>query len=331
MLRDLASINYRVRWKAIQDLGKARDPRALEPLIGALNDRLPTIRIATLSALGLLRDHRAIEPVIAMLDDSDSKVRVSAAAALKKFGKAGQQPMLEAYRTGNAGTRFVLLGALSRLKSPEISKLLLAALQDPQDSIRLEAARIQGLRKEKRAAPLLLKGVARGGVHQFFYIQMLGEIGDPSAFEPLQTLLSTCDSMVGREVIVALRKIDNPRAVDLLYDQLENLPSAERNCLAHAIAGTDLLNAATGLARKARKSGDIETLRQAVAAVSNAQQDHRARTESLRRGEAPGQLDLESAGEAEGGDEQPSRVLSEAGLDVIRRLESRLRDLGKDH
>src|SRR5690348_3658878 len=101
-LKDLASPNYRVRWKAVQELGAARDPRAFEPLLGALEDRLPTIRIAALSALGRLRDRRAIAPAIARLDDRDAKVRTSAAAALKKFGKAAHGPMLEAYRGGNA-------------------------------------------------------------------------------------------------------------------------------------------------------------------------------------------------------------------------------------
>src|SRR5262249_60659893 len=106
LLGDLASPNYRVRWKAVQGLGVSRDPRARDPLLGALKDRLPTIRIAALSALGRLRDRRAIEPVIAMLDDPDSKVRTSAAAALKKYGKAAHAPMLEAYRGGNAQARF---------------------------------------------------------------------------------------------------------------------------------------------------------------------------------------------------------------------------------
>jgi HEAT repeat protein len=67
LLRELASPDYRVRWKAVQGLGGARDPRALEPLLGALQDRLPTIRIAALSGLGRLGDRRAIGPVIAML------------------------------------------------------------------------------------------------------------------------------------------------------------------------------------------------------------------------------------------------------------------------
>ena len=50
-LGDLASPNYRVRWKAVQGLGESSDPRAFEPLLAALKDRLPTIRIAALSGL----------------------------------------------------------------------------------------------------------------------------------------------------------------------------------------------------------------------------------------------------------------------------------------
>jgi len=254
LLGDLASPNYRIRWKAVQGLGEARDPGALEPLLAALQDRLPTIRIAALSALGRLRDRRAIEPVIAMLDDPDSKVRTSVAAALKKFGKAAHVPMLQAYRGGTARARLVLLSALGRIKSPAISELLIAALDDPQVEIQMEAARVLSVRKDRRAVPRLLESVAEGGPYQSFYIRMLGEIGDPRAFDPLQPFLSTPELMLGSEVVMALRKIDNARAVDLFHEQLDGHPSAERDRLAHTLAGTDLLNAAWSLARKARAS-----------------------------------------------------------------------------
>jgi len=325
LLRDLASPNYRVRWKAVQGLGEARDPRALEPLLGALKDRLPTIRIAALSGLGRLRDRRAIETVIAMLDDPDSKVRTSAAAALKKFGKAAHLPMLEAYRGGDVRARFVLLSALGRINTPAISELLIAALDDPQVEIRLEAARVLGVRKDQRAVARLLQAVAEGGPYQFFYIQMLGEIGDPRAFEPLQALLTAREFMLRREVVTALRKIDNPRAVDLFHEQLEELPCAESDRLAHTLAGTDLLNAASSLARKARASGDVEMLAQAALAARDAQNEHRSRLEVLRSGE--GTADRGAEEEDQGTD--PGRAVSKAGLDVIRKFESILRNLGK--
>jgi HEAT repeat protein len=321
---DLASPNYRVRWKAVQSLGAARDPRAFEPLLGALKDRLPTIRIAALSGLGRLRDRRAMAPVIAMLDDPDSKVRTSAAAALKKFGKAAHAPMLEAYREGNTRARFVLLSALGRIDSPAISELLIAALDDPQTEIRVEAARVLGVRKDQRAVPRLLQAVAEGGTHQLFYIQVLGEIGDPRAFEPLQALLEAPEFMLRHQVVTALRKIDNPRAVDLFHEQLEGFPSAEGDRLAHTLAGTDLLNAACSLARKVRGSGDLATLAQAVIAARDAQNKHRARLEAIRNGGG-----TEDIGEGEGADPNPGQAISRAGLDVIREFESILRDLGR--
>jgi HEAT repeat protein len=201
--------------------------------------------------------------------------------------------------------------------------------------IQMEAARVLGVRKDRRAVPRLLQAVEEGGPYQFFYIQTLGEIGDPRAFEPLQTLLGAPEFVLRREVVTALRKIDNPRAVDLFYEQLEELPCAEGDRLAHTLAGTDLLNAARSLARKATASGDIETLAQAVSAARDAQNDHRSRLEALRNGE--GTADVRGEAEACGEDEDqaesagadPDRAVSIAGLDVIRKLESILRNLGK--
>jgi len=222
LLGDLASPDYRVRWKAVQGLCGTRDARAFGPLLGALKDRLPTIRIAALSALGRLRDRRAIGPAIAMLEDPNPKVQASAAAALKKFGKAAHAPMLE-----------------------------------------------------------------------------------------------------------ALRKIDNPRAVDFFHEQLEGLPRTEGDLLAHTLAGADLLNVVSSLARKARAAGNIEAIARAVVAARDALDEHRSGLD------APGAA--RAAADAGGADEGRSddaglthaRADSEAGLGVLRKLESILRDLGR--
>jgi HEAT repeat protein len=329
LLADLASPNYRVRWKSVQGLGQARDRRALEPLLGALKDRLPTIRIAALSALGRLRDRRAIEPVIAMLDDPDSQVRTSAAAALKKFGKAAHAPMLEAYCGGNAPARFILLGALGRIKSAAISELLIGALDDPEVGIRMEAARVLGVRKDRRAVPRLLQAVAEEGPYRSFYVRMLGEIGDPSAFESLQDLLTTPEFMLGREVVVALRKIDNPRAVDLFHEQLDGLPGGEGDHLARILAGTDLLNASTSFVRRARATGDREALAQAATAAWDALKEHRSRLDATRKRDRVAEISGEDDGQDGGAGADPHRAISKAGLDVIRKLESILRDLGQ--
>jgi HEAT repeat protein len=240
--------------------------------------------------------------------------------------------MLAAYRGGNARTRFVLLSALGRIKSPVISELLIAALDDPEENIRLEAARVLGVRKDERAVPRMLQAVAAGGTFQGFYIRMLAEIGDARAFEPLQALLSeeAPEFMLRREVVMALRKIDNPRAVDLFHEQLESLPSAEADRLAHILAGTDLLNAAGALARKARASGDTETQAQAALAARDALDEHRSRLQAIRNGEGTAEAGSAADGHAEVAGANPHGAISKAGLDVIRKFESILRDLGRD-
>jgi HEAT repeat protein len=193
----------------------------------------------------------------------------------------------------------------------------------------MESARVIGVRKDRRAVPRMLQAVAEGGASQAFHIQMLGEIGDPRAFEPLQELLATPQFMLGQQVVTALRKIDNARAVDLFHEQLEELPAREGDRLARTLAGTDLLNAALSLVRKARASGDTATLSQAFGAAQAALHEHRARLEAIQKGESPADTGDGAEDLGEGADADPSRAVSKAGLDVIRKFESILRDLGR--
>jgi hypothetical protein len=114
--------------------------------------------------------------------------------------------------------------------------------------------------------------------------------------------------------------------VALFHEQLERLPGAEADRLARTLAGTDLLNATWSLARKARASGDVEALARAAAAARDALEEHRSRLGAIRRGE--GTADV--GGEGEGVTADPGSAFSKAGLDVMRKLESILRDLRQD-
>ncbi|QEH38770.1 putative lyase [Aquisphaera giovannonii] len=310
----LTSPNYRVRWKAIRGLGASRDPLAYDALVAAIGDRLPTIRIAALSALGRLRDRRAIGPAIEALKDPDAKVRDSAAAALKKFGKAAHAPMRDAYRDGDAGARLALLGALGRIKTPAISELLIAALDDPRDEIRIEAARVLGVRKDRRAVPRLLEAVAEGGPCLPAFIRALGEIGDPEALEPLRAILSAPAFMLRAEAATALRKIDNGRAVGFFCERLEEPDRDESGDLALTLAGTDLLGATESLVRRARASGDGDAIARAIVEVRRA-------------------LDRHSAGLDAGRDDGPvagaAGSCRRAGVESLRELERILRALGR--
>jgi HEAT repeat protein len=71
-----------VRTAAATRLGGTRDPRAFEPLIAALDDEHPNVRIRAAASLGKIKDPKAVEPLIALLTDDNDSVRGAAAAAL---------------------------------------------------------------------------------------------------------------------------------------------------------------------------------------------------------------------------------------------------------
>src|SRR5271168_257388 len=75
-----------VRLAAARGLGALQDPRALSPLVDALKDRRPDVRAAVVASLRQIGDSRAIDPLTAALEDNDHSVRYQAASALNALG-----------------------------------------------------------------------------------------------------------------------------------------------------------------------------------------------------------------------------------------------------
>lgn len=66
-------------------LGRAGDPRALQPLVAAV-DEAPEVAVAAIDALGRLGEPGAVPPLIVALASGDLKVKEHAIAALGKIG-----------------------------------------------------------------------------------------------------------------------------------------------------------------------------------------------------------------------------------------------------
>jgi HEAT repeat protein len=314
LVRELGAVQARVRASAAKGLGACGDPRAVEPLVRALGDRTVAVRLRAAVALGQLRDPRAIPPLIAALEDLNGDIRHAAASALKKLGKAADAPLLDAYKSGNAILRFVVLGILARSDTAEISALLIAALDDPALPVRMEAARLLAQRKERRAVERLLAALDKPDLCLWLYVWALGEIGDLRAFEPLAVLLDSRDFHVQSAAIKALRTIDNARAVDLLYQRLEDPAHAGRDQLAKSLAHMDLLDAIHSVFEAAAR-GNRDVLRQARARLQSAQDQMRAYTMT-----------------PDAGDPAPDwgrNPVEQARIALIRRLECELRELSR--
>jgi HEAT repeat protein len=87
---------------AMRVMVKMKDPRAVEPLIGALKHEDEYVRIEAAEALGEVKDPRTVDPLIAALKDEDARVQESAADSLGRMGaRRAIEPLIQALQQSN--------------------------------------------------------------------------------------------------------------------------------------------------------------------------------------------------------------------------------------
>lgn len=167
---NLNNENFETRSKAVEELGKERDPRAIEPLIAIMmdineqnkRDREDRIMIENIvNALGYIGDEQAIDQLIATVEDEiNSRIRLKA------------------------------VRSLGLIKSPKVINTLISVVLDNNEIIEIRAEASQALGRtgdksivdflisilqDESEADQVLKAVAWA----------LGEIKDPKAIDPL--------------------------------------------------------------------------------------------------------------------------------------------------
>lgn len=332
-----------VRAKAACALGRLRDERALGALVGLLNDPKPAVRSAAVAAVKKF-GKKATRPLLDALATADGD-RTALVAALSAF----RSP--EVFAALVAANRFApeaVLEAVAKFKTPAATEFLIAALDSPVRPLRGQAARHLGRRKARAAVEVLLEKLAQARTlferlarHRETYdgepvsessredfaaaaeaaptlhatVAALGEIGDPRAFEPLRELLEFDEGhdMLGLvpEFVVALRKIDNPRAVDLLHGLLDDPGFPGRERLRMRLAGIDLMGAVRSLTVRVGggELADLGTLRVGLEGAMAAL--------------------LRFAAQADTAGPQDEAELGREGTEQLRQLEDFLRGIGR--
>ncbi|MCL4507230.1 MAG: HEAT repeat domain-containing protein [Chloroflexi bacterium] len=129
-----------LRINAIRALGQIGDARAVDPLIGLLQDAEKLIRIEAATALGQLHDPRAIRPLIEILG-TDYALSSAAARSLGRLGDSRAVTALihmldDCYECG----REAAAEALGRLHDERAVPPLVKALNDEDSAMRKIAA-----------------------------------------------------------------------------------------------------------------------------------------------------------------------------------------------
>ena len=126
---------------AARVLGRIGDPRAVDELIGRLQDRDDRLRMTAAEALGMLGDPRALQPIVrAILRDPAPQVRAHAAGAVARIeGERAVDILVAALSDTDYATRIRALEAFETMRVEDTSPLE-TALRDPNPEVRRRAA-----------------------------------------------------------------------------------------------------------------------------------------------------------------------------------------------
>jgi len=169
------------RRRAALGLGRIGDPRAVDPLIKALEskDEDRDVRLLAAKALGKIGDVRAINTLIETLKDENAEVRMIAAEALGKIGDV------------------------------QAVDSLIEALQDEEEHVRAYAAEALGEIGDTKAVDPLIGALTdefpevRGAV-----AYALGVIGDSIAVKPLREVLEWEGVGVDEIILESIEKLE---------------------------------------------------------------------------------------------------------------------------
>lgn len=159
-----------------------------------------------------------IEIQIDLLQDPDWAVRREAAVTLGEMGDVRcVEPLVRALRDGDWQVREAAIEALGMVGSPAVD-LLLRQLRDWD--IRKFAIRALGRIKDERVLDPLI-GQLRNDEFMLDATDALVDLGEP-AVEKLIAALTDKDENVRKQAVIALGRIQNPKALDPLIAMLKD-------------------------------------------------------------------------------------------------------------
>ena len=208
-------IDVVVRRAAAKTLTLIADPTAVPPLLHAfLNDEDTVVRGSSAGALA--RTGEAAVP--ALLDvlastDQPEDIKGHAAWALAFIGSEAADYLYKALNAASLDVRCAVIGALGHVAQEQSDEkscnLLVSALTDPEALIRTEAAAALGQVNYPPAVPHLILALQDSDLDvRKAAINSLGKIGDRSALEPLQALLTDEQEVVRVLAKLAIAQIE---------------------------------------------------------------------------------------------------------------------------
>ena len=134
------------------------EKQGLSELVKTLHEHTdPQVRQYAAYLLGKAKNPRAIQPLIEALADFDKSVREQATLALSAIGKAAIEPLAEAMKEPQWETRYRAAEALGKIADEKAVQPLIQGLKDNRDHVRYMAAKgLQDLGDSDAVDPLIV-------------------------------------------------------------------------------------------------------------------------------------------------------------------------------
>jgi HEAT repeat protein len=214
------------RRAAAEALQEVNDPRALQPLLVAVQDEDPTVRVSAIHALSRQSEAPVTPTLLKLLRDNDPCVRLASAQVLSRRDDANlAQDFINLLADQNFEVRGTAVQFLGRIPDARIAEALIPMLKDSDNDVRQYAAKA------------------------------LGSIGNPKAIEALVMTLIDEEHSVRQAAEGALGQIDRHwteselarRASSRLEASLEDRPAWVRSAVSQVLA--KLRGSSAGVAR----------------------------------------------------------------------------------
>jgi len=184
------------------------EKKGVEGLVQSLRDSTdPTVRQYAAYLLGKARNPRAIQPLIEALGDFDKSVREQATLALSAIGKAAIEPLSSAMKEPKWETRYRAAEALGKMADEKAVKPLIQALKDNRDHVRYMAAKgLREFRDSDAIEPMIILLKDENRYVRMMAVRALGVIGGNHVHEALKKALeSEKDEKVKETIIEAMK------------------------------------------------------------------------------------------------------------------------------
>ena len=206
--------------------------------IKALDDENPEVRAIAAEALGQMKDPRAVDALLGLLEDNNSGVRTTTVRTLGKIGTENTvKPLIKQLAADkNPDFRICAIEALGNLNDKLAIEPLIKSLEDKVPEVRIAAARSLGSLGDERAEEALIVKLDKSTQElQKQMILALGKIGGKKTVEALIRKLEDKDPEIRKCAAESLGKLGDLRSVDPLLRCLEDKISEVRNAAAYSL------------------------------------------------------------------------------------------------